>query len=273
MANEADGLDLSKVPSEVLQSANAEMLRNTAFKQLAALMTMGLGVGAGSRGLLGLYNMAHSNISPPSLKVPKPIVMDIPVKRKPLQKRANPVPTPDTFTDPLKKWFAGHYAEDTSGIPWAAPAMIGGTTAATYGGWKLIDWLLGKRHKADLQTDLTDAEQDYERTLRGVPGKTAELSTALEDLFDLISSNEKQASSWGHTLGQAAGMYGSVAMLPALVVAKMMYDVTKKRSPSELLRKAVKKYENAQAQIRPVPVFARPVDVDNSDEDVTAQDV
>src|SRR5690242_2942549 len=96
-----------------VQEATARQLRMNALANAGALGLLGAGVGAGTRGLLGLFQMAHRNASKPDRTVPAPLAIDLPLQEHEEEKLGS-----------LSNFLKGDYAQTTAGVPWAMPAAV-----------------------------------------------------------------------------------------------------------------------------------------------------
>ncbi len=142
-------------------------LKRDALTQLLAILGLGASAGIGARSLVGTGNFIRNTQTPGATdfgaSVPEPITLPInqdeerdklafDMPKQPndiLQRIANILPNIST-TKPLGDW-------------WGVPAGIGVGAGATYGGWKLTDWLLKKEREMSQQRDLDSGREGISR--------------------------------------------------------------------------------------------------------------
>jgi hypothetical protein len=254
---------------------------------------MGIGalaVGAGARGLTGLYNLLKRNIRPPQNPYPGALVTRVPVpvedeeapplsrrRRKSASAAAPAMPATPGVADYRNQW-------------WYAPSMLGAGALGMYGGWKSVDDLLNNRREADSTQDVEDSRKDFEQAMlesypkprkpSGLPphGKLAgdqqdettdaeKLSAALDELYEKL--HEKKADfdwTFGRTMNPdttqgAAAMYGVYGLGSALLAGKMTYDSGMKTNGQAVLRKAIARRNRKQFAQRPSEMLAVPDEI------------
>jgi hypothetical protein len=237
------------------------------LRDAAGLGLAGLGIGAGARGLTGLYNTTARR-----KKNPYPGAM------------LTSVPIPVEAGAMGKAGMVDSYQNHWSYAP--TLAVAGGL--GLYGGWKGVDALLSKRRQDANEQDVEDARQDFERSLvesypkarkpHGVTsidaGKLAgdqqdtalQLGSALDALYDKLQ--EKQASglaSWNFGGLADPNMTQRVAQLYLLyglgsggLAGKAMYDAETKQSGPKVLQKAIDRRNRRMYSQRPSEVMAMP---------------
>lgn len=171
---------------------------------LLAIGGLGVGTGAGIRGLLALRDQMRDTTVDPFMHtslVPTPIAVPIrpPQKRKPtmlasmLMRRQQPADGEPSMAkaatallkaaDPVQ-WIADLLPRDLPGetppLPprdppptrpgplsgrFGIPAAVLAAGGGLYGGWTLMDWLAGKNRRDSLDTMTTDSETDYQKAL------------------------------------------------------------------------------------------------------------
>lgn len=206
---------------------------------------VGLGAGAGARGLAGLVEMARRNLTKPPKSTPAPVPVDVPFEEN---KEASTL-------DFLK----GDYAQSVSGVPWAIPAAVGGGVAGLAGGWSLMDYLLDKRRKGDLDAELDTAKRDYESALaNNAHHKLAGDATIAKELDELYDEMTKKADQWTDMLGQGAGLYGLYGGVSGLTAAMLAYNWGKKRQRKALIDRALKDRKRRRFASQPSALYVRP---------------
>jgi hypothetical protein len=130
------------------------------------------------------------------------------------------------------------------------PLAAGGGLASLYGGYKLTDKLLDMRRKAEMDTELEDAKQQYMQQVQerlksaahvdetDAPELLDELAAdGISKLADLDLSQLQQGGS--NMLQGGTGMYAAYALLAALGSGKLMHDYMRKRSPRKITEQAL----------------------------------
>jgi hypothetical protein len=265
--------------------AGVNALKSHSLNRVLMGVPVGMGIGAGARGIVGLMDMLRRHTAPATppmrrsaITVPVPgeeeekiaaeggLVdglmnsLNIRTPASPAtdamtQKLLNappPTPTPKPGGAPSVRGPAtghsfGDHATKATDMPWfnaGLPLAIGG---GLYGGYKLTDWLLGKTRRGEIDSELENAQADYEKALL-TNAKTA----AATELDSLASGYEKDASTTaGITAALALG-----SLLTAGGTGVMSYNWAKNQQRDSMLRKA---YERRQRQMfarQPFPVRA-----------------
>lgn len=251
MIKQAEGLP---TPTEAASTA----LKSDLWSQLGNIGVAGLGIGAGARGLIGLYNLMRRQ-SGSARQGLNPVPVDVPYPVAGQQKK-------QAFDlNDISKWWDGAYAEKMHQIPWAIPAATAVGLGSLAGGWGAVDSVLDKRRKGQLDEELQKTRQDFDAALLAQYDKpktaAAELSIELDKLFDqATAAGEKQASLAGMS-GTAAGVGMTVGGLGALATAMAVYNAVKKRNSESLLDSAQKRRLRRNYENNPTPLWARPVPV------------
>ncbi len=241
--------------ADAVQGMQANQLKSDATKDILNLGMLGLGVGAGGRGLIGLIQMMRSDRDQKTRSGPAHLDLPYPVKQ------AN--------------FLAGDAASSKAGIPWYGPAMLGGGLAGLVGGWKGMDKVLDMRRRRQVASELEQARQQFHDALLGqydepvrVPTAKAASDTtmvkvgqALDALFAALAPaiKEKKAFDLSNAAGVATGGYGMYAGLTGLVAGAMMYDKINKRSRKSVLNAALKRRQRRNFVQQPTPLYAEPV--------------
>lgn len=244
---------LSDAYGPLAQRNNIADAKNNAMR-LGLLM---LGLGAGTRGLQGLINLSRRNLRPPQEPLGRVREVSIPVLRQEEEERpfkAANVLT-DYVTEPISRAWQGQ-GSDAASWPLAWPLAAAAGTGGLVGGYKLTDWLLDKRRRAQLEEELEQARSQYEEALTG---KSA-LARDLDALYDRYkqASGDVATDAWGKLMGGALTMGVPLALASGLIA----YDLTRKRTPTEVLRKAKQKRLRQLSQKQPPAIYARPQYVD-----------
>jgi len=276
--------------------------RKQLIEILARIGFMGAGVGAAGRSLLGLRQLTDPRplaLGPRAL-LPDPIPLKVfrsaeeeeedTAPRLPMRRPKAAAVDMSQLWDDAKTWAAeklpetgiagaSHPVLSSLGIPLAAGTALG----TTYGGWKLLDWLLRKQRKGVMTQALRKAEEDYEKAvadqyrnaMRSKAASTADtrdVSAALDELHADLHDMAKQAGvkeiyekmkaapqmAWDVGHGASGAYLAALALLAAAAFHKT-HQWTRGRSPSAVVSKALKqRYRQYPA---PGPAYASPVRV------------
>jgi hypothetical protein len=199
-------------------------------------------------------------------------------------------------------WLSGHGASPSSDLgktqmPWYVPAVGAGVVGGSIGGYKLMDWIMNKKRKADLKGELDDAKREYQEALvdmydpqrikllkrgsaaealardlhelatlmtkaGGGPSNPSETWTdaAARQLDGLIpTTNARQVASSG--AGAGLGLYAALAGGLALGSGYLAHEYFSKTDPNKVLADVIKKRERERWATRPPEIFAVPTPV------------
>lgn len=305
----------------LVKEADENARKMQALKAILGAVALGAGGGAAARGLVGLTRMLSPKpILGADSRAGLPRMMRVPVMRHhenedgvPQLEMTSPPPPPNLTPAPYKyassneplramaaalvKEAAGEGgglidklpgtagASAPQGAWWAIPSIVGGGAVGLYGGWSLIDALLKRRRKAEMQGALDDAKRNYrEALMRHYQGDmlakgASAPDTDTDDWLDVAFEGfEKQGEGFTDFVrhyvpgGQVAVDAGNAALgsyLTALGVltlgaGKGMYDWTKSRSRAKVLQQALAKRKAERARRLP-PVLAVTEDVEPSE--------
>lgn len=245
-------------------------LRQDALSDVGHVGLAALGVGAGARGLMGLYNLlrerpTNTRSGPTALPLPYP-------------DPNAPIEDEEEGPDVLKMGFSisdylpsldGSDASTKAGIPWYNPAMVMTGVAGLGAGWKGVDMLLDKRRQSEREQELEKARQEFHAALMQQHGvkqsaddPMVKVGEALDELYDTFeatfgTATEKQAD-WLNGAGAALGGYGTYAGLTGLLAGALVYDKTRKRSRASIVQKALQRRERRKFQQQPPEIYAIP---------------
>lgn len=175
----------------------------------------------------------------------------------------------------LERAFKGTNARTEQHIPWYLPGIIGGGLLGGVGGYALSDSIIDKKRKADLQTEVDAAKEEYQQALLAnyQPGQipvqknasVASVGAQLDRIADLLGISEdtpmEKVAGLEQILGRTLGLYGSVALPAALLAGMASYGYTRSRSSDKLLEKALKQRERDRISRRPPEIMAVPESV------------
>ncbi len=229
------------------RKVRSQALNQALWQDMGRATAMGVGVGAGARGLQGLWNLVRRNVSKPTPGPHSPLTLDIPNTREEEEK------------EKFAGFLSGDYASTLQGHPLNMPTKVLGAGAGVIGGWKLLDWVMDRQRKSEMQAETEKAEEEYEQALLG-QHKQGSLGHDLDLLFDEV---EKQGTV-GDFLGGAAGLYMTGAGLGALLTGKITYDIARKRQRKSLLSSARRKHLRQSRSMRPAAIYINPLPDRNS---------
>lgn len=237
---------------DAVQQATSQKLREQALQNALSMGLVGTGAGMAGRGFFGLLELIRRNASKPPRSVPTPVPIDLPLEEN------------ESKIAGVADFLRGDYAQSISGVPWAVPAAVGAGGAGLVGGWSLMDYLLDKRRKGDLDAELEKAKSEYESALIRNTAKTANddsLGADLDRLYDLV---EKKADYWSDLAGKLTGLYGIYAGTSGLAGAALAYNWGKKRQRKAIIEKALKERRRRRFSSQPAPVYLRPHQIGTS---------
>ena len=248
-------------------------LKQDALKDIGRLALWSLGVGTAARGGYGLYNVLRRNLAK---RKPSAQLAPMPIPVAPEEEEEEPqVPDMLKTSSWLSDMVEGNLATTKEGLPWYRPAKLMGGLAAGYGGWKLVDTILDKRRRQEVEGELEDERNKFRQALlsqydQPVPeAKVAEdspLVKAAEDLDKLFDAVMEKRATMGQTGGQMAGLYGMYAAPAALLAGYAAWSAAKKRRRKNILAKAVAKRKQRRQAMRPQEIFAMPVPVEQEEQ-------
>lgn len=269
-------------PPAAIDPVDAE-IRSQALKDILTVGGLAAAGGIGARGLLGLRYMFGRRrpdlsraIGPTVISIPTPVFKNPrdEVRARGLAKAANA---------PLS---------GRTGLPWYLPGLTLAGVGGLAGGYRLMDVLMDKKRKADLEAEILAAKDDYHRALldqydpamvpsadtmpdEPLPAKTvnapagaaklrlksAELQTDLDALANQVEKVGAEKAAMPNWANKGLGVYGTIAALLALGSGTAAYNYTKKRSTNRLLEDSLRQRERDRWSRRPPELYAIPTPV------------
>ena len=248
---------------DAVQQATTSGLQSQAARNAGLIGLTGLGVGAGSRGLLGLMQLISRNVSKPKPSLPAPVHVDLVGHGQEEEEEEKMSGVAD--------FLEGGNAKTVGGVPWAMPAGVAAGAGGLYGGWSLMDYLLDKRRKSETESELAKAKETYEQALMDSSKRASDNSLG-RDLDELYDELEKQALFDSDTAGKLVGAYGVAAGGAGVLSSIIAYKWAKKRQRKVLLAKAQEKRRRARFALQPSSLYARPSPMRRSPEPIEVQD-
>lgn len=152
-------------------------------------------------------------------------------------------------TTPTAKW-------------WHAPAMLGAGAATGTGGWKLVDWLADRRRSQAGDTELQNAQQEYESAVKGLHAKTAALDDARATLKkqalegvqpDALLRSPLAPNATKNFAGLGANALFGIAALTGIPTAAFAYTHARNTNDVKALQEALIARRRAQQIRNPAP--------------------
>lgn len=275
---------LAKLKQEKQANTAEDLIKsyenNEALRQIAKMMIVGGGVGAGLRGASGLYNLFAKDNEPTPLRT---IDMDVPVfneeektagKRRGLwdnihakRKRGEkPAKKGDKDYPDEKSWKkttkeSGEKEAYEAGSPWNSdymiPGMLLGTPLAAYGGWKVVDRILDSNRKRKTESELEAAKKEYQEALQSA-FKQGSDEASLDEMLEGVYEGHYKKADLGDIIRSGKGLYTTYALASAPLAFMMVNSAMKKNSKKQLIEKAMRERARRKAQQQPQELYAKP---------------
>lgn len=153
-------------------------------------------------------------------------------------------------TTPTAKW-------------WQMPAMLGAGAAAGAGGWKMVDWLADHRRQQAGDTELQNAQQEYENAVKGLHVKAAALNEARETMKkqagaegvqpDALFRQPLAPNAMKNLGGLGANTLFGIAALTGIPTAVFAYHHAQNTNDVKALQEALIARRRAQQIRNPAP--------------------
>lgn len=144
-----------------------------------------------------------------------------------------------------KTMFWGRGASHPNNVPALWGLGIPGALLALYGGWKGTDALLDWRRKRELEGELEQTREDYEKLLEETLAKHGAdeegIEAELDELAEMAASPMEKEAYVSDPLSKAYGWLSAYAMLAALASGKLSYTYFKKRNQRAVTEEALKR--------------------------------
>lgn len=238
-----------------------------------------LGVGAGARGLLGLYQLANRRGSAVDTKS-GPVETDLPY---PVEGRDDPRAVLGKRGLDLGGYLGGGSATKVENVPFRLPALVAAAGGGAALGWKGVDALLDAHRRRQRDQELEEAKAEFDRALlvqydrplprrpglKAAADRGAAIGADLDAAFDAFAAAYAKRAAAGQTLldraadasGPAAGLYLTYAGLAGLLSGGVTYDQLRRRSRQAVLTKALKDRQRRDFLAQPPEIRATPVPV------------
>lgn len=158
-------------------------------------------------------------------------------------------------------------------IPWYRPAMLLAGMGGLYGGWKGVDAALDAQRRSARDKEVEEAKREfhdalmaqYDKPLKTSLGKAgaapADLLAGLGRVFgqlEKVAQHVKRGGRLNDLGGEAAGIYGSYALLSGLATGALVYEQARKRQRREILNKALQRRDRHRYYTAPPEIVAVP---------------
>ena len=239
---------------EAATPAEASNAHNSALRLALAALLGGAAVGGTVTGISGL----HKLLSEPEVKTPpQELEMEMPV---PVKRASDPI---DVGSG---RWWNNEHARGSGDVWWTIPAVAGGAIGGTLGMSALMEHLIKKKRKAEMDTQLQTAKSDFQNSLMGQYKQSS--ADPLDSLFDIIEkraslhdANGLLSSDWKEYAPLLAGGGITAGGILAAIAARGAYKTEEGRTNEDLLQKALKQRAYLQSLRSPPPVVFTPQQV------------
>jgi len=224
--------------ARAIQNANAVNIKNDALKEIAMMGVGTLGLGAGVRGLAGLWQRTRPQTTDIK-RLSGPATLTFPIPEKAEKKKKELMKAADS------KWS----------LPWYAPSMALVGVGGVAGGWKAIDSMLKKERQHERENELSEAKKRFHDALltQYQPGST-KLGSVLDEIYDKM----EKLAGFMDNIKAIPGMYGTYAGLSALMSGALVYDQAVKKQRKKVLEKAVRQRQQRMYNSAPPEILAVP---------------
>lgn len=157
------------------------------------------------------------------------------------------------------------------GLWWYMPSMLGAAGAGVVGGWKLIDTILDRRRRKEIEDEVDESQRSFRSALTSQykEGSDSELGGALDELYaKLQKSADLNPATWfsPDTKGKAMGAYATYAIPSALLGYMVVKGLADKGSRAKILEKAQRRRALKQQRSRPAELYAVPTPIEEEEE-------
>lgn len=156
------------------------------------------------------------------------------------------------------------------GLWWYMPAMLGAGTLGGYGGWKLIDHILDKRRRQEIDDEVDESRNEFQEALMSQykRGSDSELGVALDELYNKMNKEALDLDSIvsPDTRGRALGAYATYAIPSSILGYLLVKGLADRGSRGKILEKAQRSRALKQQQSRPAELYAVPTPIDEEEE-------
>ena len=245
-----------------MQSSLQKQLAQEGMRDILSTVLLGAGIAGTLRGGQGLLNLLSRGNKPlrtrsgiSSLRVP--VSADKEEEEKEAGEKQAFKAVPDSVTNKNSLW-------------WYMPSLLAAGAGGAYGGWKLIDNIMDKRRRGEVEDELEAAKADYRDALEShlKEGSDSELGNALDALYDKMEKVSFQSlMPSANTLGGLGGAYATYAIPSALLGYLVVKNMTDKGSKRKVLEKAQKRRASKRQKTRPTELYAVPDPIEDTDEE------
>jgi len=156
------------------------------------------------------------------------------------------------------------------GLWWYMPSMLGAGALGGYGGWKLIDHILDKRRRQEIDDEVDESRNEFQEALvsQYKRGSDSELGVALDELYNKMNKEALDLDSIvsPDTRGRALGAYATYAIPSSILGYLLVKGLADRGSRGKILEKAQRSRALKQQQSRPAELYAVPTPIDEEEE-------
>ena len=156
------------------------------------------------------------------------------------------------------------------GLWWYMPSMLGAGALGGYGGWKLIDHILDKRRRQEIDDEVDESRNEFQEALvsQYKRGSDSELGVALDELYNKMNKESLDLDSIvsPDTRGRALGAYATYAIPSSILGYLLVKGLADRGSRGKILEKAQRSRALKQQQSRPAELYAVPTPIDEEEE-------
>ena len=156
------------------------------------------------------------------------------------------------------------------GLWWYMPSMLGAGALGGYGGWKLIDHILDKRRRQEINDEVDESRNEFQEALLSQykTGSDSELGVALDELYAQMHKEAFDINSIvsPDTRGRALGAYATYAIPSSILGYLLVKGLADRGSRSKILEKAQRRRALKQQQVRPAELYAVPTPIEEEEE-------
>lgn len=240
-----------------IDDALRQGVRSDAVRDIVGTTGLAAAGGVGLAGLLGLAQGRFFGRQRRPTPAGGPILLPVrtPHQEEEEKRRGGPIKLA------LESQKANHW--------WYWPGITLGGVGGAAGGFSLMNHLLQKKRKTEIDEELDKAKQDYHQALLSQydpaklpspaqpPARPTFKFAALEEDLNQLADATIKSGELG-LAGQGLGVYGALAGLLALGTGALAYSRTKERDPQKLLDEAVKRRARERWAAHPPEIIAVP---------------
>ena len=254
-----------------IQTQFQKQLRGEAKRDILNTFLLSAGVAGTARGGQGLWNLL---IRGRNKLRSRPGVAPLPVPYRP-SFRNEEEEKEAQFPREQPKVVPGSGPTSKPGLGWYMPAMLGAGALGGLGGWKLIDQILDRRRRKEIDDEVNESRNEFQEALMSQykQGSDSELGVALDELYLKMQKSAKVGDLLDprtylsdDSMGRIAGGYATYAIPSSILGYLFVKGLTDKGSRGRILEKAQRRRALKQQQARPAELYAIPTPIEKEEE-------